>query len=173
MAYRKTEKVLAEITGRRDIIVASAIDIISKLGIDALTTAEISKRSNLSVGLIYKHFADFSELRAFMFAQLLARDLELIRAAGNLPGGIRAWARQLASDARITTAVARDAAYRDGIKKELAKQIKAAGGDSPAILAAVVCGAVIEASGSLRPRDEIALTTALLRAIGTPSKVTA
>jgi hypothetical protein len=104
---------------------------------------------------------------------LLARDLELIRVAGTLPGGIRAWAKQLASDARITAALARDHAYRDGIKKELVKLIKAAGGESPAILAAVVCGAVIEASGSLRPRDELALTTALLRAIGVRSRVTA
>lgn len=173
MAYRKTEKVLAEISGRRDVIVASAVDIISKFGIDALTGSEIAKRADLSVGLIYKHFADIDELRAFVFAQLLARDLELIRAAGTLPGGIRAWAKQLASDARLTAAIARDHAYRDGIKKELARMIRAAGGDNPFILSAVVCGAVIEASGSLRPRDELALTTALLRAVGVRSRVMA
>lgn len=166
MAYHKTEKVLAEIGARRSLIVAAAIDTISRGGIDALTTSAISDRSKQSVGLIYKHFPDMDELRAHVFAQLLARDVELIQEAENLQAGIRAWARHLSSDARLTAALAAQPSYRDGIRRELAKLIKATGAEQPALLAAVVCGAVLEASGSLRPRDEAALSTALLRAIG-------
>lgn len=171
MAYRKTEKVLAEITGRRDVIVASAIDIISKLGVDALTTAEISKRADLSVGLIYKHFPDVTELHAFIFAQLLARDLYTITSGGTLERGIRTWARERAGDARITAALARDQAYRTGIRKELARMIKTAGGESPSLAAAVVCGAVLEAAGTLKPREEYALSAMLLRGAGVRFKV--
>lgn len=166
MAYHKTEKVLAEIGARKALIVAAAIDTISKHGIDALTTNEIATRSKQSVGLIYKHFPDMEELRAYVFAQLLARDVELIQQAESLQDGIRTWARRLASDARLTAALAAQPSYRDGVKRELAKLIKATGAEQPALLAAVVCGAVIEASGSLRPRDELTLSTALLRAIG-------
>lgn len=166
MAYVKSEKVLAEIEGRKALIVAAAIDIIKRDGIEATTSAVISEASGLSVGLIYKHFPDIEELRAHVLALLLARDLELLRAAGSLPEGIRAWAKHMARDARMTAACAANAVYREGVKRELAKLIKATGADSPAILAAVVAGAVFEAAGTLRPRDEVTLTAALLRAIG-------
>lgn len=173
MAYRKTDDVIAEIEGRRERIIKAAFSIISQRGASALTSAKIAAKSKLSVGLIYKHFPDMDELRAHMFAQFLAHDLALLR-AGNLADGIRAWAKHLAADPRSTAAVAAEPSYRDGIKRELASQIRAATGSGDSnILAAVVCGAVLEASGSMRPRDETALSTALLRACGIRSKANA
>lgn len=172
MAYYKTEQVIAEIEGRRERIVAAAFAVISKHGAHALTSARVAKISRQSVGLIYKHFPDMDELRAHVLSLLLSRDVAVLREAGDLAPAIRAWMKTLSLDARMTSALAADAGYRDGMKRELAKMIRSATGDGDSnIFAAVVCGAVLEAAGTLRPRDENALTTALLRACGIRSRV--
>jgi AcrR family transcriptional regulator len=173
MAYRKTEKILAGIEARKAGIMAAAIDLISRNGLDGFTTDAIAARAELAVGLIYKYFPDKTELLAAVVAQLLARDLAAIREAGNLPGGIRAWMQRVAANHRLMATIGAVPAYRAGIRAELAKMIRSAGGESPAILAAVAYGAVIEAAGSLRPRDEATLTTALLKAMGLRVRITA
>lgn len=173
MAYRKTDEVIAEIEGRKTRVVNAATAVIRKQGVAALTSAKVAKQAKLSVGLIYKHFPDMDELRAHVFAQMLAHDLVLIREASDLAQAIRAWVKQLAGDPRSTDALAAEPAYRDGIKRELTKIIRAAGSDFPSLHAVVVCGAVFEASGSIGPRDVAQLTTALLRACGIRAKANA
>lgn len=171
MAYRKTESVLAEIAGRKTKIVNAAIAVISKHGAAALTSDRVAIRAKVSVGLIYRHFPDMDELRAHIFALLLARDLDLIREAGDLTQAISLWARQLAEQPHITVALARDVAYRNGVKIELAKMIRSAtGSGDSAIFAAVVTGAVFEVAPSLKPRGERILIGSLLRAIGVRSR---
>jgi len=173
MAYRKTEKILAGIEARKASILAAAIDLITRHGMEGFTTDAIAERAEVAVGLIYKYFPDKTEVLAAVVAQLLARDLATIREAGSLAGGIRAWAQRVAANHRLMATIGAVPAYRAGIRAELAKMIRAAGGESPAILAAVAYGAILEAAGSLRPRDEATLTTALLKAMGLRVRATA
>jgi AcrR family transcriptional regulator len=175
MVYRKTEKVIAGMEARRAAIIASAIDIIGKSGMEGLIIEAVATRAGVSVGLIYKYFADGVELKAAVTAQLLARDLAAIREATDdsrsardgLARGIGVLANRMGKKRRLMLAIGATEAYRAGIRAELAKLIKAAGVDgSPAIPCAVIFGAVFEAARSLRPQDEPQLTTALLRALG-------
>src|SRR5882672_8452836 len=81
MAYRKTEKVRASLEARRNSILASAIDVIAKSGMQGLTTDAVAARAGIAAGLMYKYFPDKAELIAAVIAHLLARDLAAIRDA--------------------------------------------------------------------------------------------
>jgi AcrR family transcriptional regulator len=88
MVYRKTEKVLAGLEARRQSIIASAIDVLARSGMEGLTTDAVAARAGMATGMIYRFFPDKAEMVAAVFAKLLARDLEAIRAAaqgGPLP----------------------------------------------------------------------------------------
>lgn len=173
MAYRKTEKVLAGIEQRKAAILAAAIHIIGKHGMEALTTDNIATRAQVSVGLLYKYFPDMTEMRAAVIAQLLARDLETIRDAGSLEKGIRAWAKNLAANYRLMSAICALPGYRVTMRAELTKMIRATGAENAPILSAVVYGAVLEAASTLRPRDEQTLVACVLRAVGVRVRVAA
>jgi AcrR family transcriptional regulator len=173
MAYRKTEKVLAGIETRKAAIVEAAILLIGKHGMDGLTTDAIATKAKVSVGLLYKYFPDMVELRAAVFAHLAASDLKVLRDAGGLEKGIRAWAKHVALDYRLISSVGALPGYREPIRAELAKQIRAAGGEGTAVMSALVYGAVLEAAGTMKPRDELTLVNALLRAVGVRAKATA
>lgn len=47
---------------RKDRIIASAIDIISELGLSALTTKNLALRENMSEALLYKYFGGIDEV---------------------------------------------------------------------------------------------------------------
>ena len=81
MAYRKTEKVLANLEARRNSILASAIDVIARSGMEGLTTDAVAERAGVATGLMYKYFPDKAELIAAVVAHLLARDVAAIRDA--------------------------------------------------------------------------------------------
>jgi AcrR family transcriptional regulator len=78
MAYRKTEKVLANLEARRNSILASAIDVIAKSGMEGLTTDAVAARAGVAAGLMYNYFPDKTELVAAVFAKLLARVAEAL-----------------------------------------------------------------------------------------------
>lgn len=177
MAYRKTEKVLAHLGAMRASIVGSAIDVISRTSLECLTTDAVAARADMSVGNIYRYFADKDELIAAVVATVLARDLAAMRAAAiacpgpieKLASGICVFSRRMVANRRTMVAIGALPAYREGIKDEFEALIEVAGAaGTPRILAGVVTGAVFEVSGYLRPKDEPGLTRALLRAIGVP-----
>jgi len=98
VAYRKTEKVLAQLEAKRNSIIASAIDVIGKSGMDGLTTDAVAERAGISNGLIYNYFPDKTELLAAVVAKCLERDLAAMKEAsitGDLPGAISALASRL------------------------------------------------------------------------------
>ena len=174
MAYRKTEKVLASLEARRNSILASAIDVIAKSGMEGLTTDAIAERAEISVGLMYQYFPDKSELLAAVTAQLLARDIDAMRKAIGtrkqaqaLGIGIRVYTSRVVSNYRIVSEIAKVPSYRLGIKREFKSLIQAVSPpESPAILASVVAGAILETAGSLGPKGEEVLTACLLRVVG-------
>ena len=172
MAYRKTEKVLSKIAATRNLLIACAIDIIAADGIEALTIRALAERAEIASGSLYMHFADTKELIIAIASELKARDIDAIRAGidaklpiSNLNAGISVLAHVVASKYRLMSAVGTMPAYRDPVQAELAALIKATKPDQrPAVLAAIVYGAIFEAS-RLGVRVEETLTTALLRAI--------
>lgn len=170
MAYRKTEKVLAQLEAKRAGLIAAAIDVIEKVGLDGLTTDLVCERAGVAAGLLYRYFPDKTELLAAAVAQCLERDLTAMKAAsntGDLAGAVAALASRMVSNYRIVSQIGRFPAYREGIRRELARLIRASeAAESPAILAAAVYGALFEAAGTIRPRDEPVLCAAVLRACG-------
>lgn len=173
MAYRRTAKVLAEREARKAIIIGSAIDIISKHGMDVATPQAIAERAGVSQGVIYNYWADVAELRAAIVAHMVLRDVTAIRAASGLTDGIRTWMKQLSMNAKLYAVIGARSAYRAGIRAELMKLLRAADAENPAIASAVVYGAVLEMADTLRPRDEPMLLAALLRAAGVHAKAAA
>jgi AcrR family transcriptional regulator len=170
MAYRKTEKVLAQLEAKRAGLIASAIDVIEKVGLDGLTTDLVCERAGVAAGLLYRYFPDKTELLAAVVAQCLERDLTAMKEYSNtsgLPGAVSALASRMVINYRVISQIGRFPAYREGIRRELARLIRASdAAESPAILASVAYGALFEAAGHIRPRDEPALCAAVLRACG-------
>jgi AcrR family transcriptional regulator len=174
MAYRKTEKVLAQLEAKRSGLIAAAIDVIEKVGLDGLTTDLVAERAGVASGLLYRYFPDKTELLAAAVAQCLERDLTAMKAASNtfspadaLSNSISTLASRWVLNYRTISQIGRFPAYREGVRRELARLIRASDAvESPAILASVVYGALFEAAGHIRPRDEPALCAAVLRACG-------
>ncbi len=79
MVYRKTAKVVAGLTARRALIVASAVDVISSHG--TLTATAVTDRAGVSKGLLFNYFPDMTELRVAVVADLLSSDMAAIAAA--------------------------------------------------------------------------------------------
>ena len=174
MAYRKTEKVLAHLEARRAGIIAAAIDVIAKSGMEGLTTDAIAERGSISVGLIFHYFPDMIELKAGVIAHLLARDITTVKGCGNnLAKAVSVIFNLFSGNYRLMSAVGREPAYREGMKRELARLIRATDPtSSPGLLGAVVYGAIFEAA-SIGPRVEKELTSACLKVIGVRSKAPA
>jgi len=133
MAYRKTEKVLANLEARRNSILASAIDVIARAGMEGFTTDAVAARAEVAEGLIYRYFADKTELLAAVVAHLLARDLAAMRDAANaekapLPALAAAMAVFFArlENAHLVRAMSGAPVYRLGIRAELERLIRAA-----------------------------------------------
>jgi len=132
MAYRKTEKVLASLEARRNSILASAIDVIARAGMEGLTTDAVAARAEVAEGLIYKYFADKTELIAAVVAHLLARDLAAMQEAASvektpLPALAAAIAVFFArmDSAHLVRAMAGAPVYQIGIRAEVERLIRA------------------------------------------------
>lgn len=133
MAYAKTEKVLAGINARRSALIASAIDIITRNGVETLTSDAVVEHAGLSIGLFYKHFPDKVELIAAIVAQRLERDLALLRdaaAAEKGPGAALVAALLVfyasLSKPRLTRMLAEQPTYRLAIRAAIERMIRAA-----------------------------------------------
>lgn len=173
MAYRKTEKVLAQLEAKRNSFIAAAIDVIAKSGMEGLTTDAVAARADVADGLLYKYFPDKTELLAAVVHHVLARDLAAMRGAiGNssphdaLETSLALLFTRASSNYRVMAAISQMPVYREGMRRELARLIRATGAETPPLLAAIAYGALFEAAGSYRPKDEPALTASLLRAFG-------
>ena len=170
MAYRKTEKVLAQLEAKRAGLIAASIDVIEKHGLDGLTTDLVCERAGVAAGLLYRYFPDKTELLAAVVAHWLERDLAAMKEASNtdgMRGAVSALCARWVINYRIVSQIGRFPAYREGIRREFARLIRATEAAEPAaILAAAAYGALFEGAGHIRPRDEPALCAAVLRACG-------
>lgn len=177
MAYRKTEKVLAELEAVRTSIIASAIDVIRKSGHEGLTMDGVKARAKCSVGALYSRFPDLAELNAAVTTQLLNRDVEAIRAlpAGDpiqtLAGALLVFYSRLENPNLLRMLMAQPA-YRLALRAEVERLIRAAGIDGTAkeraMAAAAALGAIaglVDVADGSKTRAPAAILLAL-RAVG-------
>lgn len=179
MAYRKTEKVLAQLEAKRNSFIASAIDVIAKSGMEGLTTDAVAARAGVADGLLYSYFPDKTELLAAVVAHVLARDLAAIREAAiaereptqALAAAIAVFYGRMESP-RVVRAMADQPAYLLPIRAELERLLKpATAGLAPkarALAAGQALGAIFGAYGVSDGSKNNAPATVLfvLRGIG-------
>ncbi len=184
MAYRKTAKVLAQIEARRQAIIAAAMDVIARDGIEALTTDALRKRADMPVGLIYHYFADLTEVMAAVVQQMAERDLAAIRATvDGIADPVEKLADALAvyysrlEQPKLIHAIAWRPAYKTALRDEFAPLIRrAVDGLTPKaarLAASAALGAFYGAhdlsEGSRK--DAPAVLLMALRAVGVPDRV--
>jgi AcrR family transcriptional regulator len=131
MAYHQTEKVLAQLSARRQTIIAASIDVIKKHGMAGFKLRAIADRGGFAIGLLYNEFPDMVELEAAVFAYLLERDLTEIRlAASREKNPVQGFAAALAvlytrlENVRLAHAVIGSPIYRSGVRQELERWLK-------------------------------------------------
>lgn len=172
MAYRKSEEINEGIEARKARLLSATFHVIAKSGLAGFTMGAVATRAKLSEGLVYKYWADKTELLAAATAQVIARDLDHLR-DGDLQRGLRAWAKQLADDYRVMSVIGTLPIYSEAIKMELRTRLLREGAGHPTLASAVVYGAVLEAAGNLGPRDVTPLLAALMAACGLKVRVAA
>jgi AcrR family transcriptional regulator len=147
--YDRTEQIEAASAARRTMMFAAAIAVIKRYGMEALGVDTIAERGKFSVGVIYKEFPDIDELRAAVIGHLLARDLAAMRGAAEvennphvaLVAALTALFNQF-DNTRITTAAIGSPIYREGIRAELERLLKAATNLPPKARATAAAGAM-------------------------------
>lgn len=179
MAYRKTEKVLAQLEAKRQTILDVATDIIAKRGLDALSTDLVCERAKIGLGSLYRDFADKHEIWAAIIARALARDVGAIDEADSRETyPINAFARALgmlydnADQPRLARALAASDAYREAVGEALAGLIGQACPMPPstrkrAAAASLAILAMAERDSRGAKGDTIAF---ILRGIGVPAR---
>ena len=179
MAYRKTEKVLAQIEAKRNAIIAAALDVVAKSGKEGLSTDAAAIRAEVSVGTIYQYFPDKIELFAGAVQHVMERDLKALRLAveeytnptDRLIAAIKYLFSTLSSNYALMKVIGNEPAYKEPMRAELARLIRAIDpSESPSILAAVAYGAVFEMGGSSSRVADKTLCTVVLRGCGVASK---
>lgn len=86
MAYQETEKTRARKEAQARLIIASAIDIIKRDGMEGLTTRMLAERAGVAKGLIFHYFADMAELLAKIEHTIILRDTDHMRMAADKGG---------------------------------------------------------------------------------------
>lgn len=142
MAYRKTEKVLADLEAVRNGLIACAIDEIRKSGREGMTMEAVKDRAGCSVGALYNRFPDLGELLAAVTAQLLDRDIKAMRAAGTLAGALAVLHARLSSP-RLLRFLMDQPAYRLGLRAELEMLIGGRASKARTMAAAGAIGVIV------------------------------
>jgi AcrR family transcriptional regulator len=147
MAYRKTDKVQAQLAAKREALIDATIDLIE---VDGLWpgSPRVARHAEVAEGGIYRHFPTADDLRAAVVGQVLQGDLNAIAAAS---AGIRGPYAQLHgalvalyrcfTRRRLREFLFAEPRYREGLRRALAPLISACVAqevDSRVVPAAVV-----------------------------------
>lgn len=172
MAYRKTEKVLAQQKAKRELIIACAIDVIARSGDGALIDGTAA-RAGVSVGLLYNYFPDRNELFNATMTYLAARHIAEMQAAAAaetthlmaLAFAIATLYRQFDSQQLVRT-MAAALHYRIAIRGELERLLRLAdqgvGPKDRALLAAAIMGVLFGVYDAVDAGSRNRAPTALL-----------
>jgi|SRR5579883_158354 AcrR family transcriptional regulator len=180
MAYRRTERVLARLAGRRAEILAAAADLAARDGLSAINVDDVAAGAGIAVGTLYLHFPNLGELVAAVVAQRLERDLGAIRAchpkdsAAGLAAALGAYLARARLSLPLTRSLAGEPGYWVCVTRELQDAIEAAvrRREIPpcdaGLVAIAVWGALTASvlQGAAGPKTERAIIGLALRAIG-------
>jgi len=183
MAYRKTDGVLAALAAKREAILEAALSLMAEIGAEGVTTNALAARAKVGVGSLFTHFPNIEEIKTAAAGQVLAGDLAAMReAASRERFPLNALAAALAvfyrrqTKPRLARALAGMPAYRNGVRRELARLIAHAmdiDGVNAKLLAAASLGAlygVLEALGAKHDEGPNAAISYVLLGLGVPSR---
>jgi AcrR family transcriptional regulator len=102
MAYRRTERVLEQLAGRREDILHAARETAAERGLAAVQIVPVAERAGIAAGTVYRYFPTKADLVGALLKAIGEQEIAAIRsAAGAAPGPLSALA------AAIVTLVAR------------------------------------------------------------------
>ena len=93
MPYRRTERVLERLAGRREDILRASRDIAAEHGLGAVQIVPVAERAGIAAGTVYRYFPTKADLVEALLKTIAEQEIAIIRnAAGAAPGPLSALA---------------------------------------------------------------------------------
>jgi AcrR family transcriptional regulator len=93
MPYRRTERILERLAGRRDDILRAARDIAADQGLGAVQIVPVAERAGIAAGTVYRYFPTKADLVEALLKTIAEQEIAAIRnSAGAAPGPLSALA---------------------------------------------------------------------------------
>ena len=93
MPYRRTERVLERLAGRREDILRASRDIAAEQGLGAVQIVPVAERAGIAAGTVYRYFPTKADLVEALLKTIAEQEIAVIRnAAGAAPGPLSALA---------------------------------------------------------------------------------
>jgi len=93
MPYRRTERVLERLAGRREDILRASRDIAAEHGLGAVQIVPVAERAGIAAGTVYRYFPTKADLVEALLKTIAEQEIAVIHnAAGAAPGPLSALA---------------------------------------------------------------------------------
>jgi AcrR family transcriptional regulator len=93
MPYRRTERVLERLAGRREDILRASRDIAAEQGLGAVQIVPVAERAGIAAGTVYRYFPTKADLVEALLKTVAEQEIAAIRnSAGAAPGPLSALA---------------------------------------------------------------------------------
>ncbi len=93
MPYRRTDRVLERLAGRREDILRASRDIAAEQGLGAVQIVPVAERAGIAAGTVYRYFPTKADLVEALLKTIAEQEIAVIRnAAGAAPGPLSALA---------------------------------------------------------------------------------
>ena len=93
MPYRRTERILERLAGRREDILHAARDIAAEQGLGAVQIVPVAERAGIAAGTVYRYFPTKADLVEALLKTIAEQEIAAIRnSAGAAPGPLSALA---------------------------------------------------------------------------------
>lgn len=103
MAYRRTERVLERLAGRREDILRAARETAAEHGLAAVQIVPVAERAGIAAGTVYRYFPTKADLVAALLKAIAEQEAGAIRTAvGAAPGPLSALAAAIVTFAART-----------------------------------------------------------------------
>jgi AcrR family transcriptional regulator len=103
MAYRRTERVLERLAGRREDILRAARETAAEHGLAAVQIVPVAERAGIAAGTVYRYFPTKADLVAALLKAIAEQEAGAIRSAvGAAPGPLSALAAAIVTFAART-----------------------------------------------------------------------
>lgn len=93
MPYRRTERILERLAGRREDILRAGRDIAAEQGLGAVQIVPVAERAGVAAGTVYRYFPTKADLVEALLKTIAEQEIATIRSsAGAAPGPLSALA---------------------------------------------------------------------------------